>query len=223
MSLREELEKQQARWDEKTQGVYEDLVRQLGAAETADRALKVGAKAPEFALPDAEGRLVHSDELLERGSLVINFFRGDWCPFCRIALKALNEALPAISAAGAQLIAISPDTGGRLLRAKKGLGLSIDLLSDVDNGVALAFGVAFRITAAYQQTLVSFDINLPELHGNEGWIVPIPATFVVDRTGIVRYAFVEPAFVRRAEPGAIIAALQQPPNDAEAPEKDAGK
>lgn len=223
MSLRDELEKQQAQWDEQTQGVYEDLVRRLGAAETADRALKVGAKAPEFALPDAKGRLVHSDELLERGPLVINFFRGDWCPFCRIALKALNEALPEISAAGAQLIAISPDTGGRLLRAKKGLDLSIDLLSDVDNGVALAYGVAFRITAAYQQTLVSFDINLPELHGNEGWIVPIPATFVIDRTGIVRYAFVEPAFVRRAEPEDIIAALQQLPGDAKAPERDAAK
>lgn len=223
MSFRDELEKQQTQWDEKTQAVYEDLVQRLGAAETADRALKVGAKAPEFALPDAEGRLVHSDELLKRGSLVINFFRGDWCPFCRIALKALNEALPAISAAGAQLIAISPDTGGRLLRAKKGLGLSIDLLSDVDNGVALTFGVAFRITAAYQQTLDSFGIDLTELHGNEGWIVPIPATFVVDRTGIVRYAFVEPAFVRRAEPEDIIAALQQLPDGADAPKKDPAK
>jgi peroxiredoxin len=124
-------------------------------------------------------------------------------------LEALNEALPAITAAGAQLVAISPDTGGRLLRAKKQLGLAIDLLSDVDNGVALEFGVAFRTPEAYRSLLESFGTKLNERHGNDAWIIPIPATFVVDRSGIVRYAFVEPQFVRRAEPAEILEILRQ--------------
>jgi peroxiredoxin len=209
MMLRDDLEKQQAKWDQKLHVAYEDLVRRLGAAETADRALKVGATIPQFALPNAEGRFVVSDELLARGPLVINFFRGDWCPFCRIALQALNEATPEMAEVGAQLVAISPDTGGRLLRAKKNLNLSIDLLSDVDNGVALAFGVAFRAPEAYREVLDSLRIELKERHGNDGWFIPIPATFIVDQSGIVRYAFVEPEFVRRAEPDEIIAVLEQ--------------
>lgn len=207
MTLRDKLEQHQAAWPPALRAVYENLVRQLGRAETADRALKVGDKIPEFTLPNAEGRLVTSDELLARGPLVINFFRGDWCPFCRLMLQALNEALPAIAAAGGQLVAISPDTGGRLSQAKKRLNLSIDLLSDVDSGVALSFGVAFRAPEEYRKWLQSRGTNLNERHGNDAWIIPIPAAFVVDPAGIVRYAFVEPEFVRRAEPDEIVAVL----------------
>ncbi len=209
MTLKDKLDQHQAAWSPALRAVYEDLVRQLGRAETADRALKVGGKIPEFVLPNAEGRLVASNELLARGPLVINFFRGDWCPFCRLMLQALNEELPAITAAGGQLVAISPDTGGRLLKAKKRLNLSIDLLSDVDSGVALNFGVAFRAPEEYRNWLQSRGTNLGERHGNDAWIIPIPAAFVVDATGIIRYAFVEPEFVRRPEPSEIVAVLRQ--------------
>jgi peroxiredoxin len=209
MTLKDELEKQQGKWPPAAHAAYEDLVRRLGAAETVAGVLKVGDRMPDFVLPNAEGKLVAAAELLAKGPLVINFFRGDWCPFCRLMLQALNEALPEIGAAGGRLIALSPDTGGRLSRAKKRLGLSIDLLSDVDNGVALAFGVAFRVPEAYRKLVESYGTNLAERHGNEAWIIPIPAAFVVDRDAVVRYAFVEPGFVRRAEPRDIIAVLRQ--------------
>jgi len=209
MTLREKLEQHQGRWSPTVRAAYEELVKQLGRAETADRALKVGDKISDFVLPNAEGQLIGSGELLEQGPLVINFFRGDWCPFCRLMLQALNETLPAITAAGGNLVAISPDTGGRLTRAKKRLNLSIDLLSDVDSGVALDFGVAFRAPDAYRKVLQSYGTKLNERHGNDAWIIPVPATFVVDRSGIVRYAFVEPEFVRRAEPSEVVSVLQQ--------------
>ena len=209
MSLKDKLEKHQSNWPPQMRAAYEDLVRRLGAAETAKNALKVGDRIPDFTLPNAEGKLVSVEGLLARGALVINFFRGDWCPFCRLMLQALNEALPAIERQGANLIAVSPDTGGRLLRAKKRLNLTIELLSDVDNGVALDFGVAFRTPQAYRKILEGFGTNLPERHGNAAWIIPIPAAFVVDRSGIVRYAFVEPEFVRRAEPDAILGVLER--------------
>ena len=209
MSLKDELEKQQGKWPAAAHAAYDDLVQRLGAAETVAGALKPGDKIPDFVLPNAEGKLVASAELLEKGPLVINFFRGDWCPFCRLMLQALNEALPAIEAAGGQLVALSPDTGGRLLQAKQRLKLSIEMLSDVDNGVALNFGVAFRVPEAYRKLVETYGTNLAERHGNDAWIIPIPAAFVVDRVGIVRYAFVEPRFVKRAEPSDIIAVLKQ--------------
>ena len=209
MALKDELEKQQGKWPAAAHAAYEDLVRRLGAAETAGRALKLGDKMPDFTLPNAEGKLVASAELLARGPLVVTFFRGDWCPFCRLMLQALDRALPAITAAGAELVALAPETGGRLTRTKARLKLSLDLLADVDNGVALAFGVAFRAPEKYRQLVASFGTNLAERHGNDAWIIPIPATYVVDRDGIVRYAFVEAEFVRRAEPEDIIAVLKQ--------------
>ncbi len=209
MSLKDKLEKQQSGWPASFHAAYEDLVRRLGAAETVDRVLKLNDRIPDFILPNAEGKLIASEDLLVRGPLVISFFRGDWCPFCRLMLEAMNEAAPAIAQAGGTLVAIAPETGGRLLRAKKRLNLSIELLSDVDNGVALSFGVAFKTPDAYRKILEAHGTNLAERQGNEGWIIPIPAAFVVDRAGIVRYAFVEPEFVRRAEPEAIIAVLKE--------------
>ena len=208
MSLEQELARlrAEAAADEKLQAAYEDLVSRLGRAETAERALKVGDAMPS-ALPNAEGRLVASDELLDRSPLVVNFFRGDWCPYCLQVLKALESALPDIEAAGGRLVALTPDTGRHLADTKRVQRLSYEMLSDIDGAVGLQFGVLFRAPAAYREVLAGFGIDLAERHGNEAWFIPMPANFVVDRPGIIRYAFVDVDFTRRAEPAEIVAAV----------------
>jgi peroxiredoxin len=210
MSLEDELSKIRAaaKEDAPLQAAYQDFLSRLDRAETGARALKPGNAIPAFLLPDAEGRLVASDDLLARGSLVINFFRGDWCPYCRQTLKALEAALLEIEAVGGQLVALTPDTGHHLADTKRGQQLSYQVLSDVDGTVGLQFGVLFRAPAAYREVLAGYGINLAERHGNEGGFIPLPATYVVDRGGIVRYAFVNIDFTRRAEPAAVIAALK---------------
>ena len=210
MTLEDELSKIRAatRDDAQLQTAYQDLLMRLDRAETGARALKAGDAIPAFLLPDAEGRLVASDDLLARGSLVINFFRGNWCPYCRQTLKALEAALPEIKAAGGQLVALTPDTGHHLADTKRGQRLSYAILSDVDGTVGLQFGVLFRAPATYREVLAGYGIDLAERHGNDGGFIPLPATYVVDRDGIVRYAFVDIDFTRRAEPSAVVAALQ---------------
>ena len=151
--------------------------------------------------------MVASDELLAQGALVVNFFRGNWCPYCLKTLQALESALPEIEAAGGQLVALTPDTGRHLGDTKRQQGLSYEILSDVDGAVGLQFGVLFRAPAAYRAVLAGYGVDLAERHGNEGGFIPLPATFVVDRAGIVRYAFVDIDFTRRAEPAEIVAAL----------------
>ena len=158
-------------------------------------------------LPDAEGRLVASDELLAQGPLVICFYRGDWCPYCRAMLAALQAAIPRIVAAGGRLVALTPDTGGRPLAIKRRQRLTYDILCDVDYAVGLQFGVVFQVPEAYRRRLAADGIDLPERHGSGGWLIPMPATFVADRDGIVRYAFVDGDFTRRAEPDAIVDVL----------------
>jgi len=213
MSLEDELSqlRTENQTDEKLQVAYRDLLSRLGRAETGDQALKLGDAMPPFILPDAEGRLVASDELLAKRPLVVNFFRGNWCPYCLKTLKALEASLPEIRAAGGQLVAITPDTGRHLTDTKRVQRLSYEILSDVDGAVGLLFGVLFRAPAAYREVLAGYGIDLAERHGNEGGFIPLPATFVVDRSGIVRYAFVDVDFTRRAEPAAIVAALTELP------------
>jgi peroxiredoxin len=195
--------------DERIRSAYEALVGQLDRAETNGRALKRGDAMPSFMLPNAEGRLVMSDELLEHGPLVVNFFRGNWCPFCRRTLEALEGALPAIEAAGGRLVALTPDTGSHLAATKMRQRLSYEILSDVDGAVGLQFGVLFRAPEAYRNLLSDAGIDLAARHGNAAWFIPIPATYVVDRQGIVRYAFVDIDFTRRAEPVDIVAVLER--------------
>jgi len=211
MSLKDDLDKIRSHGnsDERIRLAYEAVVRQLGRAESADRALKVGETIPSFMLPNAEGHIVFSDDLLERGPLVVNFFRGNWCPYCRRTLEALETALPDITAAGGQLVALTPDTGSHLAATKRNHGLTYEVLSDVDGAVGLQFGVLFRAPDPYRELLAGRGVDLPARHGNEGWFIPMPATFVVDRTGIIRYAFVNADFTKRAEPDEIIEVLQR--------------
>ena len=210
MSLKDDLDKIRAHGnaDERIRLAYEALVRQLGRAETAERALKVGDTMPSFMLPNAEGHIVFSDELLKRGPLVVNFFRGSWCPYCRRTLEALEIALPEIIAAGGQLVALTPDTGGHLAATKRNHHLTYEVLSDVDGAVGLQFGVLFRAPDPYRELLAGRGVDLPARHGNEGWFIPMPATFVVDRQSLIRYAFVNADFTRRAEPADIVRVLR---------------
>ena len=210
MSLGEELEKlrRERMTNKDIQAAYEALVNQLGRAEAAGRALKVGDTMPSFLLPNAEGRLVFSDDLLRQGPLVVNFFRGNWCPYCRHTLEALEKALPKIEAAGGQLVALTPDTGRHLMETKRKHGLTYEILSDMDGAVGLQFGVLFRAPETYRALLERFGVDLEERHGNSGWFIPMPATFVVDQSGIIRYAFVNVDFTRRAEPDEIVGVLR---------------
>lgn len=210
MSLKDDLDKIRAHGnaDERIRLAYEAVVRQLGHAEAADRALKVGDTIPSFMLPNAEGHIVFSDDLLKRGPLVVNFFRGDWCPYCRRTLEVLETTLPDITAAGGRLVALTPDTGSHLAATKRNYALTYEVLSDVDGAVGLQFGVLIRAPDPYRELLAGTGVDLPARHGNEGWFIPMPATFVVDQQAVIRYAFVNVDFTRRAEPAEIVDILR---------------
>jgi len=210
MSFKGDLDKIRADGlsDARIEAAYRALVGHLGRAGTAGQALKVGSAMPPFMLPNAVGRLIASDELLAKGPLVVTFFRGSWCPYCQRTLEALEEALPRIHAAGAELVALTPDTGAHLSDSETAGHLSPQILSDVDGAVGLQFGVLFRAPEIYRELLAGLGTDLRERHGNEGWFLPMPASFVVDQTGIVRYAFVNADFTLRADPEEIVQVLE---------------
>ena len=172
-----------------------------------DQVLPVGAAFPGFALPTAEGRFLRSDTLLARGPLVVNFYRGDWCPYCRVTLDALETALPDIERAGATLLAVTPDTGGRTFATKRTQGLHYELATDVDHALGLQTGVVFRLPEAYRAGLAANGIDLPRRQGHDGWLVPAPVTFVIDQAGIVRWRHVTTDPTQRAEPADVVMAL----------------
>jgi len=211
MSLREKLDEQwrRTRSEEIRQG-YEALVARLAASGMSEAGLKAGDRIPEFELPNVEGRLVTSEELLARGPLVLSFFRGGWCPYCALELVALQEALPDIAARGANAAAITPDTGAAFAAVKRDNRLDFDILSDLDYGLALLFGIVFKLPDAIRDLYLRLGIDLGARHGNRhAWLLPVPATYIVDRHGIITHANVDPDFRRRMEPDEIIKVLDR--------------
>jgi peroxiredoxin len=188
-------------------GVYDQFIAHLRDSGFTDRCLKAGDRLPEFALPNAEGRMITSQELLARGPLVISFFRGDWCPYCSMELQALSEILPEINLAGATLVAVTPDTAGHPLRTKQRFGLQYEVLSDVDNGLGLRFGVVFLVPDSLRTAFGLKGIDLAQRHSGGGLFLPIPATYVCDATGTIRHADLDPDYRRRMEPDDLVELL----------------
>jgi peroxiredoxin len=205
--LRDQLKAERGTMSDEVRLAYEAMVRELRRTGFIDQALQVGDRFPDLMLPNAEGELVSIGGLLQRGPLVVTFFRGEWCPYCRITLDSLAAALPEFQAAGAALVAITPETGGRALLAKRNHHAGFEVLCDVDCGVGLSCGVVFRAPEPYRLLLLKYGTGLAESHGNPAWFLPVPATFIIDRAGVVRWRFVTVDFTERAEPAAILAAL----------------
>jgi peroxiredoxin len=186
-------------------------VEEMRRSGAGAHALKVGDVFPDFLLPDAEGRLVERADLIAEGPAVVTFYRGDWCRTCTEALAQLEAAAGEVQAAGATLTAIAPETAGRALAAKQHHCLGFRLLADVDHGLAMACGLAFRVPQPYRGLLRRAGVDLAERQGNAGWFLPLPATFVLDRAGIVHWSFVNLDFGKRADPAEIVAAIRSLP------------
>jgi peroxiredoxin len=158
---------------------------------------------PDFVLPDAVDDLVSSTELRARGPLVVCFVRGGWCPFCSATLAAMDVVLPSVEAAGGTVVALSPDTLGHGVEMQARLGLRFKVLSDVDCGVALQFGTAYRVPGNYRDALLELGIDLRSRHGDGPGLLPMPATFVCDQAGVIRFAHVSGDITERAEPAVV--------------------
>jgi len=166
-----------------------------------DQAIKAGDTLPEFRMPNALGKEVSSTELLAQGPLLLNFYRGSWCPYCNLTLNAYQKHLPALTSASATLVAISPELPNTSLTLTEKSELSFPVLSDVDNAYAKKLGILFTQQAdELRPYYEKFGIDMEARTGNDGFDVPVPATILVGRDGVVRKIFMEVDFTKRLEP-----------------------
>jgi peroxiredoxin len=188
--------------------IFDAANRELTARGTAP-GLDVGDPAPGFALPDQLGRVVSLGERLAHGPVVLVFYRGDWCPYCNLTLRALQLELEAIRAQGAQLLAVSPQTPDNALTLTERHGLEFPVLSDVSQATIAAYGLRYAVPVALQELYLKFGNDLRERNADGTWSLPVPATFVVDRRGVIRARFVEMDFTKRMEPADVVSALAE--------------
>jgi peroxiredoxin len=183
-------------------------IHKLAESGIAKRSLQVGAKAPEFSLPDAHGKVVALASLLAKGPAVVTFYRGGWCPFCDLQLRAYQGVSSQIHDLGAELVAVSPQTPDYALSDVEKKELTFPVLTDKGNAAARQYGLVFSLSEVMRQLQSGFGNPIPKFNGDDSWELPMPGTFVVDRGGVVRLAHVDPDYTKRLEPAAILEALR---------------
>ena len=189
------------------QAVHEDTVATLKQQRLAAKALAVGPHAPSFELPDHSGKLVSSAALLNKGRLVVCFIRGRWCPFCVGQMEAMSGIAEQVEAAGASLVAISPQTEKQAYFMHDQHKLAFPLLVDANNELARQFGLVYRVPEKQQAIYRRTFVNLPFVDGDDSWELPIPGTYVIDRDGTILFASANEDYTERPEPLEILAQL----------------
>ena len=188
--------------------IVERMVSRLEENGVGLSAPAPGEPMPEFVLPDDCGRLVSLSQLLASGPVVVSFNRGHWCPYCRLNIDALAKAQPEIAKLGAQIVAISPETVQWSRELRDYAKAPFSILSDIDGGYALELNLLFWMGDENRAALAAGGNDLTQFQGNDTWMLPVPATFVVDRNQIVRARHVDPDYRRRMDIDELMAAVR---------------
>ncbi|MDQ0513319.1 peroxiredoxin-like family protein [Ancylobacter amanitiformis] len=188
--------------------LYAAKIEALRASFAVDEAIGVGDEAPDFTLPSAAGGGVTLGELLRSGPAVVTFYRGGWCPYCNLQLRAYQAIQPQIAALGARLVAVSPQLPDGSLDVAASNALTFDVLSDVGNQVARRYGLVFALPGELRDALRSNGKLLPEINGDDSWELPVPATYVVGQNRRVAAVGLDIDYRNRMSPEMLVASLR---------------
>ncbi|KAI1836864.1 hypothetical protein DTO006G1_5750 [Penicillium roqueforti] len=180
--------------------IITDAVRDFKNSYDPARAIQPGDAFPQFHLSDATGNEVSLNDLLVEGPILISFYRGEWCPFCNLELRALQSHMDEFHQKGVTLVAVSPELPDQSLTTSEKLLLKFPVLSDVGNQLAKKLGLLFPQPESMRTVFDKFGVDWNQRYGNDNLELPVPATFLVDKKGIVRNSFVNPQYRHRLEP-----------------------
>ena len=178
--------------------------------EQGANALKVGQQAIAFELPNQEGKLVSLKNLIGKGPVVVTFYRGDWCPYCNLQLRALQAKLEDIEKLGATLVAISPQVPDGSLTKSEISEMTFTVLSDQNAKVASQYGVAWEVPEFLLDHMrVDRNLDLEKINDGNGSVLPIPATFIIGTDVIIAWNYVNVDYRTRSEPEEIVEVLKK--------------
>ena len=214
MSLKEQLAEYRAGWYQRVpaerQAIMQRHVDQLRSGTISRSMLKVGDHAPAILLENAKGATIDVGTLLKKGPVIVTFYRGGWCPYCNLELKAYQEILPEIVAAGASLVAISPEKPDDTVSTAEKNALTFEVLSDVGQKVGRAFGLVYEFTEELKHAYHGFNLDIPARNDTPNeWALPVSATYVIDSDGSIVYAYMDVDYRDRADPRDVLAVLMR--------------
>ena len=188
--------------------VMQQSTQELLDAKISERAAQTGNTLPNFELPDENNNKVTLDEILQGEYLIVSFYRGGWCPYCNMELRALQQLSPEFKNLGADLVAISPETPDNSLTTSEKNELQFKILSDINNEYAKSLNLAFQMPEDLQEVYHSFGLDVEKHNGNNNYELPMPATYVIDKNKTIIYDFVPEDYTKRLDPKDILEFLQ---------------
>ncbi|MGL5335826.1 MAG: peroxiredoxin-like family protein [Enterovibrio sp.] len=189
--------------------IMEDATAALRATGLEDRALATGDRFPDFSLPDQHEVVRPFSDYLAQGPVVLNIYRGGWCPYCNLEMQALSSILPELRNRGVNLIGLTPEmpaTAEDTLAANK---LEITVLSDKGNRVSADLGLVFTLPEELRPIYESFGIDIPASNGDQSFTLPVPATYIINTDGTILYHFINADYTKRVEPSKLLAELDK--------------
>lgn len=211
MTLTEQLQEYAAtsatRIPAPAQEIMAKAIADLKATSLLAKAPKSGDRFPSFTLPNAQGESTSLSSLLDKGKVVLTFYRGGWCPYCNLELKAFQAVLPEIEAKGATLVAITPETPDNTLSTRDKNELKFEVLTSKNNGLARDLNLVYQLPDDLVTLYKNFGIDLQNSQGNEENELPIAATYIIDQDGTITYDFLAEDYKLRANPQEVLAAL----------------
>lgn len=192
---------------EEAQAIVMKNFEEIMTSDFGAKALNEGSMAIDFTLPNAKGEQTQLNELLKKGPVVLNFYRGGWCPFCNLEFKSLHDIMPQIEERGATLVGVSPELPDSTLNTIEKHQLKFEVLSDVGNKLARQYGLVMSVPEIVRPLYLQWGLDLPTFNGEDTWELPIPATYVINTDGKIVAAYVNKNYTERMEPTDIIKAL----------------
>lgn len=212
MTLKEKIEKLQKESAEKipedAKTIMQQATQDLIKTGIEENIPKVGTKAVDFTLQNYDSTDVTLSTQVEKQPVILSFYRGSWCPICNLELNYLQSRLSDFEKYGASLIAVSPELPEFANETVERYDIKFPILSDIGNQVAAKYGLVFKMPEDLVEIYKKFGLEVAKHNGNDKWEIPIPATFVIDKNMVIRYAFGKADYTKRAEPVDIIEALK---------------
>ncbi len=170
-------------------------------------ALKVGAVAPAFKAKDSQGRDVELKNLLKKGPVVLYFYRGQWCPYCNKQLSQLQDSLQLLTAKGAQVVVVSPETQDNIEQTVSKTKASFAIVHDQNFAIMKAYRTAFTVDEPTATRYQGFGVDLKKANGADQNVLPVPATYVIGRNGKIKFAYFNPDYKQRVSVKRVAQAL----------------
>jgi len=193
-----------------SQEVQDKMRKAINELERSDdgKGLRVGEKAPNFTLPDATGKGVTLEDVLKNGPVILTFYRGGWCPYCNMELRAYQQLMEDIESAGAKLIAVSPQMPDASLSTKEKNELDYFVLSDDGNKVADEYRLVYKLPPYLVDIYKEKGLDLEKANDSDSWTLPVSATYIIKQDGTIAYEYTKADYKDRVEPSEVVEKLK---------------